>query len=157
MHALVARRRHTPGPPRPPLSSEKFIPHSRCAAKRGNERSGKEKRPARRGWPGARCRVVHGTTRHLRPLAARWPHPRCCLDEVSFPAGTKNGGGGGEERRDRKRRREPAQNFENTRILRRLMTCKFLSAVSSSTVLGSITVIHTCGRTPAICEASSRT
>lgn len=57
--------------------------------KEGNEWSGKEKRSAHRGWPGARCRVVHGTTRHLGSLAARWPHPRCCLDEVSFPAGTK--------------------------------------------------------------------
>ena len=33
---------------------------------------------------------LHGITRHLEPLATRWLHPRCCLDEVSFPAGTKN-------------------------------------------------------------------
>lgn len=87
MHALATRHCHTPGPPRTPLSSEKFIPHA--PQKKGDERNGKEKRPVRRGLPGVRCRVVHGTTRHLEPLAARCPHPQCCLDEVSFPAGKK--------------------------------------------------------------------
>lgn len=63
---------------------------TRHALQKENEPSGKEKRPARNV-------AMYRSITHLGPLAARWPHLRCCLDEVSFPVDTKNQGENGKE------------------------------------------------------------
>lgn len=75
---------------------------TRCAAKR-NDQGGKEKRlAAYRGRTAAQCR-------HLGPLAARWPHLRCCLDEVSFPADIQEEEWKEGSRRERERERADAK------------------------------------------------
>lgn len=101
----------------------------RDALQKGSERSGKEKRPARRGRPGARCREsvaprLHATSRTISGSLT----PPTVLSRWSFISRRQTGTGETERKNaEKKKRKNPTRNFESSRIPWRFMRCILLA------------------------------
>jgi hypothetical protein len=159
MHALATRRCHTPRPPRSSAIVGKIHP-SRGTRRKKKKKEMSAEREKKNGRRAADDRahdawVVHDTTRHLGPLAAHWPHPRCCLDEVSFPAGAKKEGTTGqremvERGRESQRETSRASGFCGVSWPRAPFSRKFVNYVSEF-----MSHDHICGCTLTIYKASS--